>query len=256
MKHIKRKFLLSKDVTKDGYEFMIEQMFKAKQTNKVSLKDKVPHLLTSEQKFIQGFFYELNSIKYPIPEPNPIVIYFSNAQGFLNVINEEREKLFNELTTQNFDIGNILNHMFGFYGCVVNFSSSLFDALEAFVNSKIPKDYKCDNPRRRGKQMNKYEVIRYTPFEEKVKTIMTDIFNGKNFPSEKSHVFENVMKLKKLRDNITHAKADLDFEVNYYQKLFTDTLDFDYSKAIESAKELINFYEPNLIETCDCGLTH
>jgi hypothetical protein len=256
MKHIKRKFLLSKDVTEDGYEFMVERMSKAKKTNKIPLGKYVPHLLTTEQKFIQGFFYEIKSVKYPIPEPNPVVIYFSNAQGFLTVISEEREKLFNELTTQNFSIGDMLNHMFGFYGCVVNYASSLFDALEAFVNSKIPKEYKCINPRRRGKMMNKYEIIRYTPFEEKVKNIMTDIYNGKNFAVEKSHLFEEVMKLKKLRDNITHAKADLDYDVNYYEKLFTEALDFDYLKAIESARDFINFYEPNLIEPCDCGLTH
>ena len=139
MKHIKRKFLLSHDVKKDGYEFMVEQMSNAKSHKNISLEKYVQNLLTTEQKFIQAFFYEFDSIKYPIPEPNPIIIYFSNAQGFLNVINEEREKLFSELRTESFIIGNMLNHMFGFYGCVVNYTSSLFDSLEAFVNSKIPK---------------------------------------------------------------------------------------------------------------------
>lgn len=185
MKHIKRKFLLSHDVKKDGYEFMVEQMSNAKSHKNISLEKYVPHILTTEQKFIQAFFYELDSIKYPIPEPNPIIIYFSNAQGFLNVINEEREKLFSELRTESFIISNMLNHMFGFYGCVVNYTSSLFDSLEAFVNSKIPKEYKCENPKRRGKIMNKYEIIRYSSFEEKVKTNMTEIYNGKNFAIEK-----------------------------------------------------------------------
>jgi hypothetical protein len=256
MIHIKRKFLLSNNVTKDGYEFMVDQMSNAKTLNKNPSKKFVPHILTTEQKFIQGFFYELNSVKYPIPEPNPIIIYFSNAQGFLNVINEEREKLFTELKTENFSVGNILNYMFGFYGCVVNYSSSLFDSLEAFVNSKIPKDFKCENPKRRGKIMNKYEIIRHTSFEEKVKTNMTKIYNGKNFAIEKGHLFDNIMKLKKLRDNITHAKADLNSEVNYYEKLFTEALNFDYLKAIESARDFINYYEENLIEPCDCGLPH
>lgn len=256
MKHIKRKFLLSHDVKKDGYEFMVEQMSNAKSHKNISLEKYVPHLLTTEQKFIQAFFYELDSIKYPIPEPNPIIIYFSNAQGFLNVINEEREKLFSELRTESFIIGNMLNHMFGFYGCVVNYTSSLFDSLEAFVNSKIPKEYKCENPKRRGKIMNKYEIIRYSSFEEKVKTNMTEIYNGKNFAIEKSHLFENIIKLKKLRDNITHAKADLDYDVNYYEKLFTEALNFDYTKTIESARDFINYYEENLIEPCGCGLPH
>jgi hypothetical protein len=256
MKHIKRKFLLSHNVTKDGYEFMVEQISSSNKPNKNTFHNSVPHLLTTEHKFIQGFYFELDGVKYPVPEPNPIIIYFSNAQGFLSVIHEEREKLFNELKTQNFSIGNILNHMFGFYGCVVNYSSSLFDALEAFVNSKIPKDYKCINPSRRSKTMNKYDIIRYTSFEDKVKIVMVEIHNGKNFAIEKSHLFENIMKLKKLRDNITHAKADLDYDVNYYEKLFTEALNFDYLKAIESARDFINFYDENLIEPCDCGLSH
>lgn len=248
--------MLSHDVTKDGYEFMVEQILNTNNSKKTSIENYVPHLLTTEKKFIQGFFYELDGIKFPIPEPNPIIIYFSNAQGFLSVIIEERKKLFDELKTPNFNVGNILNHMFAFYGCVVNYSSSLFDSLEAFVNSKIPKDYQCINPKRRKKIMNKYDIIRYTTFEDKVKFVIPEIFIGKNFVAEKSHLYENIMALKKLRDNITHAKADLDYDVNYYEKLFTEALNFDYLKAIESARDFVNFYDENLIEPCNCGLTH
>ena len=56
MKHIKRKFLLSHDVKKDGYEFMVEQMSNAKSHKNIPLEKYVPHLLTTEQKFIQAFF--------------------------------------------------------------------------------------------------------------------------------------------------------------------------------------------------------
>lgn len=256
MKHIKRKFLMSHNLPDDGYEFMVKQMSKPNSNKDVQLENFNPHFITTEQKLIQGFFYELDFKKYPIPEPDPIIIYFSNAQGFLNAINEEREKLFNELKKGNFSVGNILNNMFSFYGYVVNFTSSLFDSLEAFVNSKIPKDYRFKNPKRAGKIMNKYQIIRYVSFEDKVKRNLTEIFEDKNFAVEKSHLFENIKNLKKLRDDITHAKADLDYDVNYYEKLFTEALNFDYIKAINSAKDFINYYEENLIEPCDCGLPH
>lgn len=104
--------------------------------------------------------------------------------------------------------------------------------------------------------MNKYEIIRYLTFDDKVKIILPEIFTNKNFAKTKSHLYENILLLKKLRDNITHAKADIEYDVNYYEKLFTETLDFDFLKAIESAKDLINFYETDLIEPCECGQPH
>jgi hypothetical protein len=256
MKHIKRKFLNINNITKDGYEYFLENKVKPKEQTKISIQNMVPHLITNDQQFIQSFFYQLEGVKVPIPEPNPIIIYFSNAQGFLSVIIEKRNELFNELKTSNFNVDEILNHMFAFYGCVVNFTSSLFDALEAFVNSKIPKDYKFPNPRRRNKIMNKYEIIRHTSFEDKIKSILPEIYSGQNFVISKSHLYQNLILLKNLRDNITHTKADIEHEVNYYEKLFTEALDFDYLKAIQSARDFINFYENSLIEPCNCGLTH
>lgn len=256
MKHIKRKFLLTHNITQDGYQFLVGQMDKPITQKKAKNTNVVPHIISTEKEFIQAFFYELNGQKIPIPEPNPIVIYFSNAQGFLSVILEKRIELFEELKLPNYDIDNVLNHMFAFYGCVVNFASSLFDALEAFTNSKIPKDYKCPNPDRRKDIMNKYKIIRYCNFETKVKRILPDIYNGKNFVVSKSHLYEHIKLLNNLRDNITHAKSDMEYEINYYERLFIETLNFDYLKTIESAKEFINFYDDNLIEPCNCGLNH
>lgn len=253
MKHIKRKFLLSHNIKEDVYDYILNQDSKS---DSFVFGDYVPHLITSKKEMIQSFFYELNGEKYAIPEPNPIIIYFSNAQGFLSVICQQRDNLFNELESSNSDVGNILNQMFSFYGSVVNYSSSLFDSLEAFINSKIPKDFKYKNPNRKNKIMNKYEILRHITFENKIKTIIPEIYLGKNFVIEKSHLFDNIMELKRLRDNITHTKANLDYDVNYYEQLFTEALDFDYLKAIESAKGFINFYEENLIEPCNCGLKH
>jgi hypothetical protein len=33
-------------------------------------------------------------------------------------------------------------------------------------------------------------------------------------------------------------------------------LEFDYNVAISTVAEIINFYEPNLIEECGCGVDH
>ncbi len=256
MKHIKRKFLSSHNITKDAYELLLKQPINNGEIDIKKINKSVPFLITQDQKFIQAFNYEYNGFIYQIPEPNPIIIYFSNAQGFLSKILDDRENLLQNLKKEKTDINEILNHMFSFYSCVVNYSASLFDSIEAFINSKIPKDFKYENHKRRNKIMNKYEIIRYSTFEDKVKIILPQIYNNKNFSIERSHQFEILLKLKKLRDNITHAKADLEYDVNYYTELFTEALNFDYLKAIESSKDFINFFEENLIEPCHCGLEH
>ncbi|MFA9190339.1 hypothetical protein AAGV28_03045 [Flavobacterium sp. FZUC8N2.13] len=254
MKHIKRKFLKEHKFTQDGYDFTIEQGKVAKKI-KGNLNDFVPYIITTDQKFIQGFFYNLDGKKVMIGEPNPIVIYFSNAQGFLSSILEYRNDLFEGLKNDKTDVDVILNAMFGFYSVVTSFSSSLFNSLEAMINSKIPKDFTMANSRRRNSTMNKYEVIRHTGFEDKIKIVLKHI-TGNNFAEKKNSDYNELIKLKTLRDNITHAKANIDYEVNYYEKLYTEALDFNYEKSLDSAKEFINFYEDNLIEPCDCGLTH
>lgn len=252
MKHVKRKFLNEHIISDDAYS-----IFKDGEMTDIDPNlndDKVPFIVTTNQEFIQGFFYNLNGKKVIIPEPNPTVIYFSNAQGFLADLLSSREQLFEQLQNTKPELGEILNSMFAFYGCSVNFCSSLLDAIEAFVNSKIPKNYSCQN--QKGKKMTKYEVIRFLTLENKIKTVLPDVFPNKNFLKAKSHLYESIKSLKKLRDDITHAKANMDFDVNYYENLFTDALDFDYLKAIESARDFINFYEEDLIEPCNCGLPH
>jgi len=254
MKHIKRKFLREYEFTKDGYDYAVEQGKIAKKFQG-NLKDFVPYIVTTDQKLIQGFFYLLDGKKVMIGEPNPVVIYFSNAQGFLSSILKYRNDLFEGLKDEKTDVDIILNAMFGFYSVVTSFSSSLFNSLEAMINSKIPKDFTMVNPKRRNTIMKKHEVIRFTGFEDKVKKVLKKV-TGNNFAEQKNQDYNELIKLKILRDNITHAKANIDYDVNYYEKLYTEALDFDYVKSLDSAKVFINFFENKLIEPCDCGLTH
>ena len=254
MKHVKRKFIREHDFTQDGYDYTLEQE-KVAIPFQGNFNEFSPHIITTDKKLIQGFFYNLEGNKMVIAEPNLIVIYFSNAQGFLSSILKYREELFETLKSEKTDVDIVLNSMFGFYSMVTSFTSTLFNSLEAMVNSKIPKDFTMENPKRRKKIMNKYEVLRYTGFEDKVKIVLKGITNL-NFAEKKNIHYNEIIKLKKLRDNITHAKANQNYDVNYYEKLYTEALDFDYEKALNSAKVFINFYEKDLIEPCNCGLTH
>ncbi|MGZ5245371.1 MAG: hypothetical protein ACXWD4_15725 [Bacteroidia bacterium] len=53
-----------------------------------------------------------------------------------------------------------------------------------------------------------------------------------------------------------HTKAIGANGSNFYKTLFTMSLDFKYNKALQAVREFINFYEPNLIEDCDCKNSH
>ena len=253
MKHIKRKFLKEFKLPDDGYEFVADQITKAPKNIKINLKDSTAYAITTEKSMIQCFIYNLEGKNYLIPEPDPILIYFSNAQGFLTSIESYRDKLFIELKKPVYEIGDVLNIMFAFYGVVTSFASSLSNSIEAFVNSKIPKNFTIDNPDRRGKKMDKYQIIRYLSLENKLKYAL-NVITEKNFLG--SHHYEQIKRLATLRNDITHAKADINHDVNYYEKLYCDALNFDYSIALQAGKEMINFYNPSLIEPCDCGGEH
>lgn len=256
MKHIKRKFITEHSFTDEAFDSLQKiDKNKIKTFENIDLEKKVVHILTTERKMIQSFLYNVNGKPFAIPEPNIVVIYFSNAQGFLAPLLEYKEELFKTLNTNQADIGEIQNKMFGFYSLATSFTGSLFNSIEALINSKIPKDFKIKNSKRRGEYLDKFGVIRYTSFENKVKDVMKLIY-GKNFAQLENFHYNELLKLKNLRDNITHAKANIDFEVNFYDKLYTEALDFDFNQAIESAKVFINYFDENLIEPCDCGLTH
>lgn len=242
----------------EAYQYALKQLPKAPTDGQPIPKDKVPHVITTDKKFIQCFPYTNDNITILIPEPNLVVIYFSNAQGFLGPIEEYRKNLFEEIKTSTYEIGDVQNLKFGFFSVVTSFTSSLSNSIEAFVNSKIPKDLVIDNPkwkknRSKIKPMDRYNILRHLNLDQKLKFPLQQV-TRKNFTSQKEYA--EIKKLVRLRNDITHAKANIEHDVNYYEKLYSDALDFDYVSTIEAAKTLINYYEPNLIEPCNCGKEH
>lgn len=217
MKHIKRKFNRQYQMTSGAYQIALGHLPKAPSDGNSIPKGTVAHVITTDKQMIQGFEYEFLGKSIIIPEPDPVVIYFSNAQGFLVSIEEYRDNLLAEIKTSSYEIGEVQNLMFGFFSVVTSFTSSLSNSIEAFVNSKIPKDLVIDNPkwkknRSKRKQMNKYDILRYLNIEEKLKLPLKQV-TGKNFTSLSEYT--EIRKLTKFRNNITHAKADIEHDANY-----------------------------------------
>ncbi|HAT66719.1 MAG TPA: hypothetical protein DCS66_19370 [Flavobacteriaceae bacterium] len=247
---------MSKDVTDDGYEFMLKQKPTEESIKKFKagdFKDYIPHILTDKQTFIQCFKYSDGKKNYIIPEPNPIVIYFSNAQVNLADINESRQKLMEALNYGKGDLGNAMNSFYNFFGHVSNYVTSLFNSLEAFMNHQIPNEFEYKRiSKKKTEVYNKEQIQRELQFEEKIKKVIPQIKN-KSFHRHFAHKFDIIVKFKEFRDEIVHTKVDRKTAPNYYKELFTKSLDFDYIKTIQTIKDYLNYYEPDLIEKCDCG---
>lgn len=255
MKHIKRKFLSAHKISDKVQEHLVSLSHDKKAFSELKIKDYEGYygMLITDTDAIQAFEFKKDNKTYFIPEPDPIVIYFSNAQYYLKYVLDSKKELFKDLDDPKPNTNKILHSFYGFYGCSTSYILFLFNSLEAFLNSLIPSDYQyIKDVDRKNKIYNKEKIQKYLPFEEKLKNIIPQITN-KNFHSEFGNKYDAIIKLKGLRDEIVHTKTDDKSKPNYYQRLYTLALNFDYKETIYHVKDLINFYKPVLIEECNCG---
>jgi len=255
MKHIKKKFLFSVKTEMNAKDLLGTVEPNTKYIERITESNFIDHaayMVTEDGKIIQTFKYEKDGKTLFIPEPNPIVIYFSNAQMILKPLIDTKKDLLDSLI-QNKDVGITQSFSYQFFGHASNFVTSLFNALEAFINSKIPDDFEY---RKEGKQKtelyNKRQLQESLRFEEKIKKVIPQIMK-KPFHQDFGHKYEILTKFKDIRDNVVHTREHEENIPNYYEKLFTELLDHDYLKSIQAVRDYINYYENNLIEKCQCG---
>lgn len=58
--------------------------------------------------------------------------------------------------------------------------------------------------------------------------------------------------MKELRDEIVHPKSEKN--MTSQEILMKRLLKFDYEKTIEAVANFINFYQPDFISECKCGV--
>jgi hypothetical protein len=256
MKHVVKKFLSKHKVGNDVVDVInsvpfnenaIAQLIQTKFENYYAL------LQTDDNELIQAFKYQVDDKSYFIPEPNPIVIYFEIGRHNSRQTAEWKSKVINELSQSKQNAYSIFNNFFTFYSISSISTIFLFNSIEAFINNAIPKDFKYSNQQKKSTEVyDKYQIQRYLTFEEKIKKVIPEI-KQKMFHVEFSQKFESIIKLKNFRDEIMHTKAYDKSTPNIYQNLFTTSLDFNYEEVVKNVRDFINYYEPNLIEECECG---
>lgn len=206
-------------------------------------------VVTDTDKLIQAFIYQELGAGVAIIEPNPAVVYFEVARNNSVRIPAARTKLLEEAN----HTGNTANNIYQFAQLATISGAFMFAALEAFINNLIPHEYIYRRSTSKSTEVyDRFQIQKSLPFKDKVKDVVPD-FTKKKFHQEHPEKYQLILQLQELRDSVMHTKSDENAPPKYYRSFFTKTLDFDFAKALQATKDYINYYEPSLIEECDCG---
>lgn len=201
---------------------------------------------TEDNIIIQGFVHLVDGKPIIIPEPEPSILYFTNAENklselikLLSIILES--KLFGDL--------NHLSHIFfNFFQLSSDYIINLFTSIEAYNNSLIPDDFEILHNR---KIFNKERTQRSMDFLSKLKKAIPKIMD-KSFANDFPEKYEFILELKKLRDNVVHTKNMQNGFLASYRELYRSYLDFDFIKSYQIIREYFNYYREDWIEECNC----
>ncbi|MBL7839207.1 MAG: hypothetical protein JNJ75_03610 [Cyclobacteriaceae bacterium] len=243
MKHIKRKW---KNLPpKAAASIMHVAIDKTTLQTRKPDKDEVLSMIMENRNNVQTYRYDHKDEVFYIPEPEPNLIYFNNAQVNLKRLKESKIALLE--ACKAFENGVVMGHkVYQFMYSASTFAIFLFTALEATINNSIPANFTYTH---KGKVLD-LTGIQYLNFADKAKKVLPKA-TGLNFVKTNSPKYDRIPKLKHLRDTIVHAKKS-DLKV-IYGEIVKEALDFNYDLIIMDVRDFINFYHKDFVQHCDCG---
>lgn len=212
---------------------------------------------TSNKKLVFGFDYLYKGKRKFIPELDPCLIYFSNAQMFSKMIYQHKR----ELLTKSFEVGNIndseenqtiddtIKQFEAFFQFASNYIIMLSASLEAFLNKTIPINeiYVTRNGDKKD-----IEWIRGSSIEFKMSKIIPKC-TKKDFEKQYPNKYDSILKIKNFRNDLIHLNPKTEITNTKYKEFYRKVIDFEYSSSIYLIRDYINFHENGLIEECPCG---
>lgn len=216
--------------------------------NEIDLSDNKEQIaiLFSQSSMDFAHTTKIDGQNFIIPEPNITILYFTLACQFHKLIKENKDSFLRTANIDNIFNSNkesLIKNSFSYFSLVSGFTVFLFTSLESFINSKIDKNSQII---KRDRTFGDYEyILRYCSFYHKIKHVLNKQ-TFKNFAQNNKVDYEIISELKKLRDELIHAKPEnkhLD-----YDKIIKKSLTIDFDKALAATRNFINYYEPNLIE--------
>ena len=258
MKHIKRKTLLelkAKLPEKISSEGSSEKELKeALKTLKYKdVKEKHALLIMDTGELLRAFFVNDAGRACTIPLANPVLIYFNFSQSLLKSLAERREKLLNSFTVEEEITEDALKLFYEYFGQASSFVMMLMTSTECFVNQKLDPalSYSKDEGNKFKRVYDYQQIQRWIPLYEKIAGIL-EIQQEKSFKKSYPIKQQHLDNLKNLRDLIVHTKAGE--KPDAYDELYRKTIGFNFLDTIYAVKDFLNFYEPNLVEPCPCGI--
>jgi len=212
--------------------------------NKLSDEYGFQIMIQVDNNVMSAFDYIFDNKKVIIPEVNPSLIFYSNAQMLLEKLIEYRLKLLENSPLANSIQKAIIDHkLFGHYfQYATNFIFNLQCSIENFLNYSI-REHKILS--------KKGDVIERPNIFQKIDFGIVQVKNL-DFGTYDIDQLNSVKELITLRNKIIHLKPEAN-TMSKYKDVYRDVLDLNYIEALNSVKEFMNFYEPNLIEECTCG---
>jgi hypothetical protein len=191
--------------------------------------------------------YGVNRLKYRrIPfllmEPNPVTFYFSLAFDSLDQLEIAKTLLGKTLLDSSPSV-KAMPFSFVFRMASVGVIFSFF-AIEAFMNQMLP-DYALINYD--GKLVGKDTIQRWVPFDDKINRIIPELCK-KDFGATHPKKMAVILRLKKLRDELSHLKEKRTNGFTSYDNVYQDILDINLKSIVSTVKSFINFYQPGLIQ--------
>ena len=204
---------------------------------------------TTDGRIVTGF--QNPAVQKPsiIYEPNPIVTFFAVAQKYTQFTIDQKNKLLAEMSLSDMIVDKQLHKTHNFISVASISTLFMFTSLETMLNIQIEQNNKP--LMHDGKERSVEYILRKVLFGSKVKEILPQI-HTKNFHSDFGHKYDEIKKLKDLRNNIMHYKSGSE-KVSGVRPFITAHLKFEFEMALEATKDFINYYNPNLIEYCPCG---
>jgi hypothetical protein len=201
----------------------------------------------ADNTIIQGFVYKTNKGRVIIPEPEPSILYFTNAEHKLQEIIRRKDMIMSSSGFNN--VHDMSNIFYGLFQLSSDYIVNLFNSLEAFNNSLFNDDFEMKHKR---KIYNKERAQRSLDFASKMKKAIP-IATSKFYVKDNGHEYEFILKIKELRDDTVHLKnLSTGFPASY-RELYVKYLEFDFQRSYQVIKDYMNYYKEDWIIDCDCG---
>lgn len=237
---------------KDPDKLMKHAISNAKRTGNSSYLAIIPD---TEEAF--SFIPVIKDNRFYISKfPNPIQLYFSLA--YANYQFSIKAK--NNITSQKEEGAHVqfVNDYLYNWNLQYRISTIIFlhSTIEAFVNYQMPEEYvyrQVTEGKEKGqfmkvvKEYSKEQTERYIDFKEKVSKVVPEISQIDFYSNHKS-IYDKVMNLNQLRNDIIHLRSAKSGNQNHFQRAFSNVMNANLEDYVEAVKSFINTVKPDFIE--------